>query len=235
MSGLSDKDMEIWKQWQRNKTEDNTRALLNQTQKIRYRAVSNWTGSVSPVTLNSEAVKLSMKAFDTFDPDKGVKLSTHLTNSLKKLSRLGYSEVSFLRMPEERQMKYTTFETAKEDLRERLGRDPSEMELADELGWPAAEVGRFIKEDRKVLMSSEPLPVGMESFAPQTGVNPNDRTHYAVADMNPIDQQIFKHTTGYGGAPILDGKTLMEKLNLKQSQLSYRKQVITRELKKFGR
>lgn len=235
MSKVAERDIELWKQWSQNRNVDNTRALLNQTQGVRYRAVNNWTGSVSPTTLNSEAIKISMKAFESFDPNKGVQLSTHLTNNLKKLSRLGYSEVSFLRMPEERQMKYTAFETAKDDMKERLGRDPSEMELADELGWPAAEVARFLKEDRKILISSEPLPVGMESFTPQAGVDPNDRTHYAVADMNPVDQQIFKHTTGYGGAQILDGKSLMKKLNLKQSQLSYRKQVITRELKKFGR
>ena len=230
---IADKDIEIWQQWKKNRTEDNTRALLNQTHKLRHRAISNWQGSVSPVTLNSEAVKISMKAFDTYDPSKNVKLSTHLTNNLKKLSRLGYSEVSFLRIPEERQMKYTTFETAKEDLRERLGRDGSATELAAELGWPVAEVERFLKEDRKILISSEPTPVGMESFVPQTGVNPNDKAHFILADMNPLDQQIFKHTTGYGGAEIMDGKTLMNKLNLKQSQLSYRKQVISKTMREF--
>lgn len=233
---IADKDVQIWEQWKKNPNDvNNTRALLKQTAPLRYRAVTNWQGSVSPTTLNSEAVRISMKAFNTYDPNKNVKLSTHLTNNLKKLSRLGYQEVSFLRMPEERQMKYTTFDTARQDMKDRLGRDPSAMELSDELGWPTAEVDRFLKEDRKLLISSEPLPVGMDAFVPQKGIDPNDKTHFVLADMNPVDQQIFKHTTGYGGNKILSGKELMDKLGIKQSQLSYRKQVIAKKFKEVGR
>jgi hypothetical protein len=230
-----DQDIKLWQQWQQNPNKDNTKALLDQTAGIRHRSIQSWSGSLSPVTLQSEAVKQSLNAFKSFDPSKDVKLTTHLTNNLKKLSRDAYAEVSFLRMPEDRQMKYRSFETAREDLKERLGRSPSDFELADELSWSLPEVRRFLSEDKKILVDSEPLPIGLQSFSLTGGLDPNDRLHFVVADMNDVDKQIFAHTTGYEGAKILTGADLMRKLNLTQSQLSYRKRVIADQVKAFRR
>lgn len=230
---LAKKDVEIWNRWKQNPSEDNTRALLNQTANIRHKAVQNWSGSISPTTLHSEAVKQSIKAFETYDPNKNVQLSTHLTNQLKKLSRDAYAEVSFLRMPEERQMKYRTFEFGREELREKLGREPSAFELSDRLGWSLAETRRFLSEDKTVLMNSEPLPVGMQSMSTSGDINPNDPLHFAIADLSPTDQLIFEHTTGYGGAKVLTGAELMRKTGLSQSQISYRKRIITQRVKSF--
>lgn len=233
MISRADKDVELWEQWKRNPSEDNTRALLQQTAGVRNRAVQTWSGSISPGTLQSEAVKQSINAFQTYNPKKNVKLTTHLTNSLKKLSRDAYAEVSFLRMPEDRQMRYQSFNTAREDLKDRLGRDPSPYELSDELGWTVAECRRFLNEDRTVLISSEPLPVGLQSMSASQGTNPNDPMHFVIADLPEQDRIIFEHTTGYGGAKILSGQELMGKLGITQSQLSYRKRIIAQRVKQY--
>lgn len=225
------KDQELWSAWNKTPTPANMNALLNHTAPIRHHVLSAWGTTVSPVTMNSEAVKHSVAAFKSYDPKRGTKLSTHLTNQLQKVSRVVYEESSFLHIPENRTLKRATYNQADTDLKERLGREPSAEELSDELGWPSREVERFKKETHQLLVASEPIPIGMEGFNPNSdAADPNHKLHYALADMNPVDQQIFRHSTGYNGAPVLSGKEITKAMNINQSQLSYRKRVITDRL-----
>jgi hypothetical protein len=53
-------------------------------------------------------------------------------------------------------------------------------------------------------------------------------------DLSPLQKSIFEHTTGYGGAPVLDGKAMMKKLNLTQGQLSYEKSKIIARIKSLS-
>ena len=226
-------DIKLWKKWKQTQSPADLGVLLKRTEGVRRNALHSWKTTVSPVTMNSEAIKLSVDAFAKYDPNRGVKLSTHLTNHLQKLSRTVYEESSFLSIPENRTLKNTTYTQAQEDMRERLGRDPSSDELSDELGWPVREVERFQKESRQLLVASEPVPIGMEGFCPDQGTDPNHRLHYALADMQPVDQEIFRLATGYGGNPVTPNPGIMKKLNIKQSQLSYRKRVIANKLGKI--
>lgn len=226
------KDLELWRTWNSSRTPDSLGNLLKATEGARYRGMQPWQGTISPVSLNSEALKQSVKAFETFKPEKGNKLTTHLTNYLQKASRLVYEEASMLRVPESRQMKAISFRNAQESLEEELGREPSAEEMSDELGWPVREIQRFKQESRQVLISSEPLPVGVEGFCPEQGTNATDKMHYVIADMDPVDQTIFRHTTGYGNSSILSGKDLTKKLNINQGQLSYRKKQIAKNIRR---
>ena len=227
------KDMEAWNKWNTDQTPENMGKLLKQTEKVRYKAIQNWTGTLAPASLNSEAVKLSVRAFKTYDPDKNVKLSTHLTTHLKKLSRMNYSEQNLARIPENRQMSYTTYHRAFSELEDHMGREPTIEELADHLSWSTAEVRRFQRESRKEFVASEPLPV-FDSMK-EDG---NKHIYFAVADMAPTDRLIFEHTTGFNGNKIMENKGLMAKTGLNQGQLSHRKRLITKSLvdgqKKFG-
>ena len=226
-----DKDKEIWEKWKQDRSHESARELLQATAGVRQQAINNWSGSISPTTLQSEALKLSMEAFDSYDPGRNVKLTTHLTNSLKKMSRMAYNEVSFLRLPEDRQLRFSSYNNAKNELSDFLGRDPSAEELSDELGWPVAEVIRMQNEDRNTLIASEPLPVAMETHSNIDGSDPDHAVHYALTEMPGVDQQIFRHTTGYGGAPIYDAKQMKKNLGINQNQLSYRKKKIVSYLK----
>lgn len=229
-SDASQQDMILWKQWNRTKNPQDLANLLRHTEGIRRNVVNSWKSTVSPVTMNSDALRHSVDAFKKFDPTRGVKLSTHLTNHLQKISRTVYEESSFLSIPENRTLKRTTYTQAEDDLRERYGRDPSAEELSDELGWPVREVERFQRESRQLLVASEPIPVGMEGHCSDQGIDPNHKLHYVLADMPGSDQQIFRYSTGYGDTPILDSKEIQKRMNIKQSQLSYRKRVIAEKL-----
>src|SRR5579859_3329395 len=70
----------------------------------------------------AEAYKLANKAAKSFDPNKDVKFSTHLTNQLKKLSRISTMYGSSVRLPENKQFKLQRINTAEAELKDSLGR-----------------------------------------------------------------------------------------------------------------
>jgi len=218
-----EKDVELWQQWQAAPGKTTLSPLLKQMTPVIEKEVNRWSGgAVAPEAVRAEAKLLAINAFNTFNPSKSA-LNTHVTNQLKGLSRIVYTHSSPARMPEHRTIKAQTFLDAEERLRESSGREPTNEELAGELVWSPAEVARFRSEQRNEFSTSQPIPYG---FGTDEDSGLLDFVYY---DLNPSDQTVFEHTTGYGGAPVLSTKDLVSKTGLTPGQISHTK----RRLKKL--
>lgn len=119
-------------------------------------------------------------------------------------------------MPEHRKIKLKTFNDSVDRLTEGLGRAPNVMEIAQDLTWSPAEVGRFKKEQHRELSDSLPVAHGYTMDDDDDGL-----VSYVYHDLSPSDKVVFEHTTGYGGAPILSTKELIEKSGLTSGQISH--------------
>ncbi len=81
-------------------------------------------------------------------------------------------------------------------------------------------------ELRSSFGESAPTPPGFESsFEGSTELD------FVYHDLNTQDKTVFEHTTGYGGAPILDGRSLATKTGLTQGQISHSKRRIRKLVK----
>ena len=49
----------------------------------------------------------------------------------------------------------------------------------------------------------------------------------------PEEKVLFEYTTGFNGKPKLSNPEIMRKMNLTQAQLSYKKTLLTRKLKRL--
>ena len=222
MSDIKKKDVRLWKSWQDSPTQSTLAPLLKQMTPVIEKEVNRWSGgSVAQESLRVEAKLLALNAFNSFDPSKSA-LNTHVTNQLKGLSRVVYTHTSPARMPEHRTIKAKTFIDAEERLREKNNRDPTNEELSQELAWSPAEVGRFRMEQRTAFSTSQPIPYG---FGTEDESGLLDFVYY---DLNPIDQTVFEHTTGYGGAAMLPTKDLVNKTGLTPGQISHAKRRLKR-------
>ena len=121
-------------------------------------------------------------------------------------------------MPEHRKIKLKTFNDSMDRLTESYGRQPNVAEMAQDLSWSPAEVGRFKKEQHRELSDSLPVSHGYTLDDDDDGL-----VSYVYHDLNPSDKVVFEHTTGYGGAAILSTKELMEKAGLTSGQISHAK------------
>lgn len=217
----------IWREWQKDKTKANMGALLDTFRPMIQKEVTRHSGQLPQSYLDFEAKKLVYGAFATFDPSKA-KLSTHVAHKLRGLGRVNYTYQNAVRMPEERQRKYSMFMQAKDTLRERFGRDPSSQELSEELLWAPDEVGRMEKDVHKET-SDVPgvelsLPVG---FLPRSTVV----VDYLYHDMGPEEKIIFEGITGYNGHPVLGARGLARKLNMSEPQVRRRRDKLVEKLK----
>lgn len=217
----------VWQEWQKDKTKANMGALLDTFRPMIQKEVTRHSGQLPQSYLEFEAKKLVGGAFETFDPSKA-KLSTHVAHKLRGLGRVNYTYQNAIRMPEERQRKYSIFMQAKEGLRERLGRDPSSQELSEELLWAPDEVGKMEKDVHKETSDVPGVELSLpENFLPRSKVV----VDYLYHDMAPEEKIIFEGITGYNGHPVLGARGLVRKLNMSESQLRRRRDKLVEKLK----
>jgi DNA-directed RNA polymerase specialized sigma subunit len=216
-----EQDNLAWNQWNSSNSKKDLGVLFKRVEPIIKKEVSRWSGgSVAAPVLELEAKKIALNAFKNYNPSKS-KLSTHLTNNLKGLSRSVYTYSNPARLPEHRMIKAKTFIAVQDDLTSQLGRIPTAQELSENLSWSKKEVGRMRNELRSAFNESAPAPPGFDS-----SFDGSTELDFIYHDLNNQDKVVFEHTTGYGGAPVLDGRSLVSKTGLTQGQISHSKRRI---------
>lgn len=219
-----ERDLELWKQWNRTKSDADLQRLLDNLKPLIQQQVTRWGGSMPPALLETQAKILAVEAIRTYSPNRGAALATHVTNRLQKLSRTVYTHTQAARLPENKVISMASFSTVHGKLSSDLGRDPTIPELSDELGWSLKRTGEFNKafQRQELLTSGEFNPSSFpvaDEHDPVVG--------YVYYDMEPKKQKLFENITGYGGAPVLNNTQLKKKYDLTQGQLSYQKRKMT--------
>lgn len=225
-SGTKSRDIELWEKWHNSRSDKDLQALIDQMKPIIMREVNKWAPSISKSLLEAEGKKLAVEAFEKFNPNAGAQLSTYLTSRLVKMSRLVYSTQNTARVSETKALLHNVYHTGVNILSEQLGREPSNTELSDHLGWSPKKLNDFQRQAlRKEFIESEEHP-------DDETAQEMDFIDLLYHDLTPVQQKIFDHTTGYQGNSILDGKALMKKLGITQGQLSYQKDLLIKHVEK---
>ena len=146
-----EQELELWKEYNTTGDSKKLNQLLESFDPLIQREVNVFKAAPVP----TEAVKihaqvLAKKAFDTYDPTRS-QLNTHLVNSLKKLNRFIYENQNIAKIPEHRILRITQYKSVVDQLRESLLREPSSMEISNEMHIPLAEVQRLESELRQDL------------------------------------------------------------------------------------
>lgn len=227
-----DADLAAWRAWKAAPTDMNASALLKQVDPLIQKEVNKWSGALARPLLETEAKRLAMEAFRSYDPAKGAALGTHVVNQLQRISRLTYTHQNLARLPENKALLFNTYSTAHAELSDQHGRAPTADELADHLRWPLKKV----EEYRKAVGRKERLESGGLFGTGDAGLYNEDVQSHALDfihhDLPAQHKAIFEHLTGYGGAPILSNQEIKEKLNLTQGQYSYAKKQLIQKLEK---
>lgn len=172
-----------------------------------------------------EAYKLARKAAENYDPNKGIKFSTYLTNALQKLSRISTQYGGSVRVPENKQFKINKLNQLETELHEISGQVPTAADLADASGMNLATVNNLLTARKKEVSLSN------LAFAPTFNAgNDDDWVHFVYHDLSDKDKLIFEHRTGFGGKKIMDVTSLAKMLNLSPSTISQRIKIIVERL-----
>lgn len=227
-----DQDLELWRAYRATRLPSSRDALLKRFDGVLQAQANRWAGAVPREVLLNEARLLALKAFDSFDPARGVALATHVVNKLQPISRIVYTYQNTARLPENLSLKVNSYNAAVDHLKSLRGREPTTDELHEELGWPTPEITRLRDYSRRDLVESGPTVNG-DFFNTATD---DDETILdgIYFELLPDEKRLFEYVTGYNGAPRLGNADLMKRLNLSQAQLSYRKTLLTRKINRIA-
>lgn len=138
-------DLHLFHQWNNDKSKKNLGALLTNLHPIIYKSVSRAGSSLPKAALEAEAKVWAIKGIDSFDPSRGVALSTHIANYLKRVRRLNYQHQNMARMSENKHLQFHDYNKAVQQLTDLHNREPTEDEMAHKLGWSKGQVVSFSK------------------------------------------------------------------------------------------
>lgn len=137
------KDIELYHAWKQTGSKRDLGNLIGQLSPIIYSEVRRVSGTLPEAALSAEAKSWAFRAIQTYDPDKGVALSTHVMNYLPKVRRLNYKYQNSARLPENLHLKFTEFKNATSHLENTLNREPTDAEIAKHIGWSTPAVIKY--------------------------------------------------------------------------------------------
>ena len=176
------------------------------------------TSGIALPVLEAFGLQLFMNAVQSFNPMGGAAFKTHLYNHLKKLDRYVKEQQNIARIPEARAAQIHTYQTSFQRLRTDKGRDPSMVEIADDLAWSPKEVDRMSRSLRMDLYEG-----GFESAFEQQ--KDEEITRLVLDEIYPElnfkEKKVYQFLEGIHGKPkITSGKKISRLLGISESKIS---------------
>lgn len=212
--------------WQQKPTPQTRSDLLRQLDPVIQTGIKSFGGpSRGSPTLRSNARRLALQSFDTYDPAKGA-LKTHVLSNLRRLQRLGGQEAQIISLPEQVSMQKRQLDLAENELRYSLGRDPSDLELADHVGLSVKRIG-YIRQAQPVAATSQIEDASEDGSMPASTVPGNDAQTAAwenlvYHDLSPQDQALFDMLLGRNGRQRMTASQAAAKLGVTVGAVSQR-------------
>lgn len=214
-------DQELFEKYQQTKSPQDLHKLLTQLSPLMHTEVKRASGTLPTPALMAEAKKWTIHAINTYDPAKGTQLSTHVTNYLQKVRRLNYRLQNAARLSENNQLIFHKYNNALQGLNERLNREPTEAELAEELGWSKKAVVKF-----KSGIFQDIVESSKEKASEFTRFDTGKVVFEHMMDQLTPEERIILENTGKMSSP-----ELAQKLGVNVNRLNYLKGKMVKKLK----
>ena len=225
----------MWHTWKDAPTEENLYPLIQEFRPdIEYKVSEFASAPVPDAAVRSKARILTIKALNTYSPDKGAGVRTWVNWNLRKVRAFAIENQNFGRIPEGRALKIAEFKQVKSDLTQKMGFPPDALTLSEALGpkWSVAEVTRMETELRSDLvesmsLESDQLPTLFES-------KERDILRYIYHDLTAQERSVYEYTLGVNGKPKLSAKDIAAKMNISGPKVSRLRKSIDQKMRKRG-
>ena len=166
--------------------------------------------------VEAELKQITLKCFDTYDPNAGAKLSTYIQSHFIKASRANIQNQQAIRLPENIALKYSKYNEGVNYLADVLGRPPTHIETAEHLGWGVEDVEDAHRRFHKELVESKQV------YEP--GVSDTDLSktalYSAYYDMTKDERYYLEYTTGFNGKQVKSAAQIQQDLKLTPYQFN---------------
>lgn len=222
-AGTKKKDQDLYDEWKRTGSKEALGQLISQLSGPIYSEVQRQAGTLPNTALSAEAKKWAIRAIKTYDPTKGAAISTHVMSYLPKVRRMNYKFQNAARLPENMQLKYKLWDRAVQNLADKLNRDPTDEEVAEELGWSKGLVVKFrgsLYED--LIESSTTRPTETTSFNESKIL-----LDHIMSELTPDEKTIWENSKQ------MSSEELAHKLGININRLNYLKAKLKAKVQKI--
>jgi len=218
----------VYSQWQKKRTPDSNTQLLKTVQPIIDTALSSYAGAAPSQSMRSRAKLMALKAMESYDPNKG-NVKTHLLSQMQSLRRAAARENNIISIPEQVGLDFQRLAESENEIRDRLGRDPTDDELADATGLSTRRIQKIRAFHQPVAESATMAETDEEAFGGDVAstVPGANKAHdawlnFVYEDLGPTDRLIMDMTLGRNGKRRTSSQQIAQRLRLSPGAVSQR-------------
>lgn len=227
-AGVGEDFENVFGQWQKTRTPEVNTKLLSTLQPVIDTAVSSYAGANMSPTIRSRAKLMALKAMETYDPNRG-NVRTHLLSQLQGLRRMSAQEQNIIPIPEQVGLDFQRLSESENELRDRLGRDPTDDELADHTSLSTRRIKKIrafhqpIPESATILENDdESQDGGVASTIPGANRGADAWMSFVYDDLSPTDKLIMDMSLGRNGKRRTSSQEIARRLNISPGAVSQR-------------
>lgn len=214
---------EAYDRWVVDQTPENMSGVLDSLMPTINSEILRYVGPKSH--LRSRAKAIAVKAVKTFNPMSGAKLQSWVTTNLKQLARYGQG-LRDVKAPELAIRRAAEIDRVSKQLSDDLGREPTLIELSDEIGISPKKIQK-IRHQVKASVNSGSLDTETSEDAQTApGVYTPSALPFATEavymSLDPRDRFIFDSRTGSHGTSALSNKDIARRLGVSAPSISQR-------------
>jgi DNA-directed RNA polymerase specialized sigma subunit len=227
-STQQNQELELWKRWKAG----DQMALQELFVSLRplIRKISNeLQGNLPPNSIEAKVKREVLSALETYDPNMGVKLSTHIVSRSRKVLREVYKYQNVGRLPEATTIKIPTYVNLHSNMMEQFGREPTYGEIAKEMGTSVGEVRRLETGLRRDLSSIS----GEGSMRSSKTDKEKEILEHIYYELIPQEQQVLEHTFGLNNKQVLDSRSMAMRLGISAARISQIKAKIAKIVDRY--
>lgn len=223
--------------WKVDPTPATAGSLLRKVEPVIGMALKSYAADDKTPLIRGRAKRLVLDSLKTYDPTQAG-LRTHLMQNLQRLSRVRQEQNNFIRIPEQRALDSFHLARASTQLEDELGYEPSDLEVADHLGWSLKRIGGSRGLPHTVNESSDRFRDEEGNLGSPASSAFDQRRFkawegYVYHGLDPIDQVIMESSLGLNGKPRLSNGDIAKRLKLSGGAISQRSARIQKQLNAF--
>lgn len=190
-------ELDLYKKWKQTGDKQAFQDLYRSMKPLIYTAAKKASYG-SNIPESAHKIYAAQNFFDslrTYDPSKR-QLKSHVYEWVEqKAKRLNYQYQNLGHIPEPRAQSVGLYQTIYSNLRDELGREPSQAELADRLQWGLKDVANIQKEIRKDLAIME----GTQEVPIVQSRRDEEMLDYLYYELPPEEQVVYEYIFGKHG------------------------------------
>jgi DNA-directed RNA polymerase specialized sigma subunit len=227
------KELEAFERWKLDKNPQDFKFLLDSFRPLMYAQGRRYlqTAQLPRSAVEADMIQHFHRALETYDPNKGAQMNTHIWNHLQHTGRFLRTYTNIGKIPEPRARQIGTYQARESIMQESLGRIPTTTEMADAMSISPREIELLRKEIRSDILTEE----AHEGLAGVSQETPKalEQVQFLHMELNPEQQLVLEHTYGmYGRQSIDNNDDLARILNMTPQKVRAIKRQIARRYEK---